>query len=176
MTTDEILTETVQNEGGYVNNPNDSGGPTNFGITQATLSGWLKRPATESDVQNLTLDEAKEIYTLQYLSGPRIDQLPDPPEAFLFDCAVNHGAVTAVKILQRVINAAGFGPVGVDGVLGPTTRQCACTAQEQMGAYFQNALVDERLKFYDAIVASHPNEEVFLKGWTARAERYRLAV
>lgn len=41
---DDAFTYTIGNEGGYSNDPNDSGGPTNFGITIGDLSRFLGRP------------------------------------------------------------------------------------------------------------------------------------
>ncbi|MBZ7417096.1 glycosyl hydrolase 108 family protein, partial [Klebsiella michiganensis] len=34
MTADQIIEGILGKEGGYVNNPNDKGGPTRWGITQ----------------------------------------------------------------------------------------------------------------------------------------------
>lgn len=164
----------IQNEGGYTNHSADRGGPTKYGVTQATLSRWLKRPASIDDVKNLTLEEARDIYETNYLTGPRISTLPEPLMTQMLDMSINHGPKNAIKMLQRVVNEAGFGPIDVDGVLGPQTRKCAVNGLEAMGPYFLNALVDERLDFYRAIVAHDPSQKVFLKGWTNRAEEFRV--
>lgn len=166
----------LKHEGGFVNHKNDRGGPTNWGITQKVLSEWMKRPATLDDVKKLTEAQAREIYEVNYLTGPRIDTLPNPPQTFILDMSVNHGPRQAIRILQRVLNAAGFGPLDVDGVLGPTTRQRASQAQETMGPYLQNALVDERIKYYERIIANDPSQEVFRRGWMNRANSFRLPV
>lgn len=175
-TVQQLIEEALNHEGGYVNHPADKGGPTNLGITQQTLTEYLGRPASIEDVKNLTKETATEIYVRKYLSGPRIDTLPDPTQRQIFDIAINSGPKTAVKILQRVVNAAGFGPITVDGVLGPKTRVCVENAQNEMHGYFQNAIVDERIKFYESIVANNPKQAVFLKGWKRRAESYRVKV
>lgn len=164
----------LEHEGGYVNHPNDKGGPTNFGVTQQTLSEWLGRPASIDDVKNLTEAEAREIYETRYLTGPRIHLIPDPPRTLVLDMAINHGPRNAIKMTQRVVNLAGFGIIDVDGVLGPNSRAAIERAVEAMGPYFQNALVEERIKFFKNIVARNPKQEVFLKGWLRRAESFRL--
>lgn len=176
MDVDSILNETLAHEGGYVNNPQDPAGPTKYGITQGTLSAWLRHPASVEDVKNLTLDMAKEIYLTNYLFGPRINTLPEPIVPQTFDISVNSGPITAVKLVQQVINDAGFGPVGVDGIIGPICRSAATNAVNRMQGYFTNALVIEREKFYQMIVRRHPEEQVFLAGWIARAETFRVEI
>ena len=51
MTNDDIITTVLKYEGGFVNDLADRGGATNWGITQATLTAWRKRPATVADVK-----------------------------------------------------------------------------------------------------------------------------
>ncbi len=40
MTADQIIEGILGKEGGYVNNPNDKGGPTRWGITQTTARAY----------------------------------------------------------------------------------------------------------------------------------------
>ena len=49
----DLIDDILRREGGYVNHPADKGGPTNFGITQDTLSRYIGRQALISDVKNL---------------------------------------------------------------------------------------------------------------------------
>lgn len=164
----------LNEEGGFVIDPNDHGGATNYGITISTLSEWLQRPATVDDVRNLTLEEAHEIYTIKYLSGPRIDTLPEPPRNQVLDIRVMRGPKIGIKMLQRVLNSAGFGPVEVDGVIGPGTRSACVSAQSQMGTLLNNAVVDERINYYKAIVDRDSTQARFIKGWTNRANSWRI--
>lgn len=166
----------LKHEGGYVNHKADKGGPTNFGITIHTYSKWLGRPATINEVKNMEESTAREIYETSYLTGPRIHLLPDPPQTLVLDMSVNHGPRNAIRMVQRVVNLAGFGPISVDGVLGPNTRKHVDRAIEAMGPYFQNALVDERNRFFRSIVRRNPDQEVFLRGWLNRSESFRLPV
>jgi len=167
----------LEHEGGYVNHKADRGGPTNFGVTIATYSKWLGREATIDDVKNMTVETAREIYETQYLTGPRIHTLPEPyPQVLILDMAINHGPRNAIKMLQRTTNLAGFGPVSVDGIMGPGTRGSVERAQDAMGNYFQNAIVEERIKFYHRIVERNSSQKVFLKGWLRRANSFLLSV
>ena len=51
---DEIIEVVLHHEGGYVNDPKDPGGETNFGIA--------KRSHPDVDIKNLTKEGAKDIY------------------------------------------------------------------------------------------------------------------
>lgn len=176
-TYDDPIGIILEHEGGYVNHVNDKGGPTNFGVTQATYSKWLGRPATIDEIKNMKVETAREIYETQYLTGPRIHTLPNPhPQILILDMAINHGPRNAIKMLQRTVNLAGFGPISVDGVMGPGTRGATERAQKAMGNYFQNAIVEERIKFYNRIVERNSSQKVFLKGWLRRADSFLLPV
>lgn len=174
-TVDELIDDILRREGGFVDHPSDRGGPTKFGVTQKTLSAWLGRPVSVDEVRNMEESTAREIYERDYYTGPRIDTLPEEIRPLVFDCAVNHGPRQAIKFVQRVINLAGFGPVAVDGALGPKTREAARTAQAEMGCLFNNAILEERRNFYRMIVARDQSQEVFLAGWMNRAKEFEAA-
>ncbi|MDX1352535.1 MAG: glycosyl hydrolase 108 family protein [Thiomicrorhabdus sp.] len=70
-------------EGGYVNDPDDSGGETKFGVS--------KRAHPHLDIKNLTEDQAKEVYYRDYWMKLEFRNLPDRCKAYAFDTAVNMG-------------------------------------------------------------------------------------
>ena len=121
---ESIAAEIVRREGGYVNDPDDPGGATKHGVTLKTLQG-LKTDLTGdgrvdvADVKALTPAQAAEIYIRHYYRAPKIDLLPEPLQASVFDMQVNAGA-NAVRILQRLMAAFGL-PLEDDGVIGPVT-------------------------------------------------------
>lgn len=170
---DEQVNTILSHEGGFVNDPDDRGGATNFGITQQTYSAWLGRPASIHEVQAMKIETAKEIYLSNYYYAPRINGFPEEIQPQVFDCSVNHGARRAIKFVQTVCNLSGFGPIVVDGVNGPNTMNTAKKANDAMGIYFNNAIADERIDFYHRIVKSNPSQEKFLKGWLKRANSYK---
>ena len=55
---DDIIEIVLEHEGGYVNDPDDPGGETNFGIA--------KRSHPDVDIANLTKEDAKIIYYQDY--------------------------------------------------------------------------------------------------------------
>jgi lysozyme family protein len=173
---EELLNDVIKREGGYVNHPNDKGGPTKYGITQRTLSAYLGRAASIEDVKNLDIALAKEIYQRNYYFKPRINALPAMLQPIMFDMMVLHSPKVVWRILQEIINEAGFGPVDEDGVSGPQTFNAAETCAVEMGDYLINAIVDARIEFYKMRVEKDPSQKVFLKGWCNRAEHFRVAV
>jgi hypothetical protein len=169
---DQMIDDILRREGGFVDHPNDRGGPTNFGITQRVLASWRGRDVTRDDVRRLPLAEAKEIYRVRYFTGPKLDQLPPEIQPVVFDMSINHGPGTAIKLLQQVLDGAGF-PCLVDGGVGEKTVTCAVAAVGAMGLALVNKLVDRRVMLFKAIVAGDNSQSVFLKGWLKRANEFR---
>lgn len=167
-----LINEVLSKEGGYVNHEADKGGPTNYGITQMTLSRYLEKVVTAEEVKALDLETARDIYELRYYRTPRIDKLPEEIQPFVFDCAVNHGPRRAIKFVQNVCNDAGFGPMVVDGLMGPKTKTQSSACYEKLQEWMVVALVEERQMFYLNIVASNETQEVFLAGWLNRARSF----
>lgn len=94
-------------EGGYVNHPKDPGGPTNRGITQATLSHERGQRASIDDVRNLTRAEAAEIYRKKYWNLIQGEALPAGVDLLALDIAVNSGPGRALSWLNET---AGLSP------------------------------------------------------------------
>lgn len=164
MTPNEIIDAILIREGGYVDHPNDRGGPTAYGVTQATLAGWRGHPVTADDVRNLKPSEAREIYRKRYIEEPGfLDIENEAVRAHAVDCAVNHGPVNAVKLLQ---NAARVFP---DGRFGPQTR----AAVNRMAApAMYRRLCAQRAKFYGQIITRDPSQAVFASGWMNRLAEF----
>lgn len=95
------------NEAGYVNDPNDPGGETKWGIS--------KRSYPEVDIKSLTRDQAITLYNIDFWIPARLAALPDSIAYQALDFAVNSGIRPALMALQR---AAGAAP---DGYIGPVT-------------------------------------------------------
>lgn len=94
-------------EGGYVNDPDDPGGETNFGIS--------KRVYPNLDIKNLTLTEAVMIYRKEYWDAVRASELPEGIRLLVFDTAVNMGVGSTVRMLQLLLEQK------QDGILGAKT-------------------------------------------------------
>lgn len=158
----EALIDRLMNrEGGYVDHPDDRGGPTNYGITQAALADWRGKPASASDVQDLSPGEAREIYRNRYWTAPGFDRLdlPDLLVEAIFDTGVHSGPRRAVQILQR---AAGTEDDGIIGQL--TIRACDRTPARRLVARF----LAQRGLFLGYLVGRDPSQQAFRDGWANR--------
>ena len=87
-------------EGGFSNDPADHGGPTNWGITQATLAHWRGDPS--ADPRTLTLDETRAIYHANYWNTVRAPELPSGVDLVAFDVSVNSGPGRADRKSTRL--------------------------------------------------------------------------
>lgn len=142
-------------EGGFTNTPGDMGGPTNHGITLATLSAWRKRQCTLDDSRKLTLQEAEVIYRANYWAPVGGDDLPAGLDLIVFDAAVNQGPARAAQWLQAAVGAP------VDGHVGPATIGAASAAPEPAAIH---AVADARMTAYRE-ASGWPT---FGDGWTNR--------
>lgn len=120
MTIDDILAGVLRNEGGYTNNPNDTGGETNFGITVGTA----RANGYTGAMKALSKDAALAIYRGQYVIKPGfglVANLSMPIAAELVDTGVNMGPTVAGRFLQRALNLLTDGGLSVDGQVGPSS-------------------------------------------------------
>lgn len=159
MTADDLIADIIRREGGYVNDPLDSGGPTNWGVTKATLTRWRKRRVTTADVQALTQEEAADIYRMLYIEQPGYATLPEPLRTQVVDFGVNAGTAQATRTLQRVLG------VIPDGICGPATRAAVA---ERDAADVALRLWRARVHFYAHLVALRPTQARFIDGWLNR--------
>jgi len=184
QTVREIAQGIVEREGGFVNDPSDPGGATNFGVTIGTMRRLgldLNRDGLvdEADVRLVDADLAEQIFIDHYFKGPQIDLLPGPLQAPVFDMYVNAGS-NAIRILQKLLNAR-EGRVSVDGVLGPQTIRAAHHDFDVRGwaPDLVNAYGEARRAFYYAIGDARPASRKYARrrdggkgGWITRAEEF----
>ncbi len=139
-------------EGGYVNDAEDRGGETKYGIS--------KRAHPDVDIANLTLNQAKVIYWEQYwLGNNHCDQLPAPLAIALFDGTVNHRARVARRLMQVALG------VNADGIFGPKTIDAAFRAD---GQKIIIRYLAGRAQLYHQIVVSNSSQSRFAVGWFRR--------
>lgn len=171
----KYLLDIIEREGGFVDHPNDKGGPTKFGITKGTYENWRGRFASVDEVKNLTKEEAYAIYLREYFIKPRIDLLPPELWAQILDCSVNHGPIRAVKLLQQTCNKRLDSKLVPDGIVGPKTRREAAAFVNCFGSKIaNNLLAGQRIEYYQQIVQNNPSQEVFLNGWLKRAKSFMV--
>lgn len=181
-TVQDLAREIVAREGGYVNDPDDPGGETNFGVTIGTMRR-LGLDVTRDgvvdgrDIRALTRAQAAEIYIEHYFIRPKINALPSALHAAVFDMYVNAGG-GAVKILQRLLSEMGFACVP-DGALGPATLRAAQMAFDAAPSHLADAYGIARRDFYYALGDARPASRKYARrkdggkgGWITRAEEF----
>lgn len=171
---DKCIDPLIKREGGYVNHPNDRGGPTKYGITIGALKSWRKKEVTANDVKNLTIAEAKKIYKSNYWDKLNLDKVAYQGIAEIaFDQAVNRGWKTGAKALQKCVNiikkANKQTLLTVDGAIGPKSLNAISrlTASEAVDVVFEQ--VKESQINYVGIVRRNSSQMVFLLGWINRS-------
>ncbi len=181
-TVQEIATEIVAREGGFVNDPDDPGGATNHGVTIHTLRRLGldltgDNRVTVEDVKRLTAAKATQIFIEYYHQRPGLAALPDALQASVFDMYVNAGA-NAVKVLQRLLTDMGF-PCDPDGSIGPATIRAAQMAQDAAPSHLPDAYAIARRNYYYAIADARPASRKYARrrdggkgGWITRAEDF----
>ncbi len=177
-----IADEIIAREGGFVNDPDDPGGATKYGVTIGTMRALgldtdRDGDVDVQDVRNLTWAQARSIFVDHYFHGPKIGALPGPIQASVFDMYVNSGA-NAVKILQRLLNEMGQ-RVAVDGVIGPNTIAAAQSAYAAAPKHLADAYGIARRNYYYALADHRPASRRFARrrdggkgGWIRRAEEF----
>ena len=155
--------EIIGIEGGYVNNINDKGGETKFGIS--------KKAYPNLDIKNLTLRQAEDIYYNDYWFELKLDYINDYNIALeLFDTAVNMGRYKASTILQESLNLLNrneknFKDLYVDGVIGHKTILAYDKVDKQILLKVLNGL---QFCHYVKICERDKTQEVFFNGWMKR--------
>ena len=178
----EIAREIVAREGGFVDDPDDPGGPTNHGVTLATLQRLGRdinrdRKIDVADVQALGREAAAQIFVEYYFQKPGIGGLPAVLQPSVFDAYVNMGG-QAVKVLQRLLGSMRL-PVAVDGVIGLQTCEASAKALAAAPEHLVDAYGIARRNYYYALGDARPQSRKFARrrdggkgGWILRAEEF----
>ena len=147
----QIFNRLIGHEGGYVNDPRDPGGETNWGITKRTAQA----NGYQGSMRAMTREQAYKIYYSAFWLRYQCDKMPEAVAYQFFDAAVNHGLGNASRMLQRAVNVAD------DGIIGNMT----------IAAIKKMAISDvimrlnaERLEFYCKLSTF----ATFGKGWIRR--------
>lgn len=179
---EEVAAQIVAREGGYVNDPDDPGGATNYGVTVGTMKSLgldLNKDGRvdANDVKMLTRGQAQQVFVEHYFRRPRLAELPPAVQASVFDMYVNAGA-NAVKILQRLVARMGFA-ASADGVIGPRTLAAAHDAAAAAPDHFADAYGIARRNYYYSLADQRPASRKYARskaggkgGWITRAEEF----
>lgn len=141
----------LRHEGGYVNDPDDLGGETKYGIA--------KRFFPNEDIKNLTKDRAKYLYFNFYWHPMNLMGITDPLAILhIFDMGVNAGKGNAIRMAQRIAQ------VKPDGKMGPVSRSAINLIDD-----FTDQYIAARKKYY-ILISFKRNNKKFLQGWLNRVD------
>ena len=172
---DRALKHTLGIEGGFSDDPRDSGGATRFGITEAKARAF----GYGGDMRDLPPDLAHHIYKTDYWDLIRLDQvawLSEPIALEMFDTAVNCGVGVPVKFLQRLLNVFNreqkdYPDLEVDGLIGHNTLAALRTFLNLRGKIGAEVMVEAlnslQGAFYTSLAERRPKDEAFIFGWFA---------
>ena len=172
----KLLPKLVAVEGGYVNDPSDSGGETNYGITIAVA----RRYGYTGPMRAMPKSTAESIYERQYFVDPGFDKVAALSERVaeeLFDTGVNLGVGRAAEYLQMSLNALNNGGVLYDDIaedrdIGPTTlrtldRYLARRPGAQGIEVLIRCLDSLQGAFYIDLSRRRQKDEKYVYGWFA---------
>ena len=173
---DRTIDALIAVEGGYVNHPNDRGGPTNWGITEAVA----RENGYTGTMQALPRAVAKDVYVRRYWLLPGFDKVAaicEPIAAECLDTGVNMGVLWGSMFLQRSLNAFGrngedYPRIQVDGQCGDATLSALRSYMRARGRSngesvllrAMNALQGSR---YIELTEQRPQNSAFTFGWFA---------
>lgn len=174
MSIKSIIDGIVVREGGYSDNPLDSGGPTMYGITQtvARVNGY------KGAIKDLPKEFAYKVYENQYVNTPQFNRIAPISEAVadeVIDCGVNCGPSVAATILQESLNVLNrdqqdYTDIVVDGQIGRATTASLTAYLEKRKKDGGEAVLLKCLNIlqgakYIAICKAKPSQESFCFGW-----------
>lgn len=155
----------LQLEGGYINHPADSAGPTNLGVSLKTYKAYCGEGKTIKDLRNMSYETWQNIMKDLYWDKCRADEIENQSLAeIIVDWCVNSGLVG----LRKVQEIAGCKP---DGIAGPITLSLINTSDPKS---LFDRIWDARKQFYTNIVKKNPSQKVFMNGWMNRLHMFKF--
>lgn len=170
---DKFINEIIRVEGGYVNDPSDSGGETNFGITRRVA----RRYGYHGSMRMMTKNIAFDIYVERYwneLNLDKIERLSPSVAQELADTGVNMGTGRAAEFLQRSLNALNnrgklYNDIRVDRDIGRITINTLEKFLKARGSEGETVLFNMlnclQGAFYVTLAERREKDEKFLFGW-----------
>lgn len=158
-------------EGGYVNDPHDRGGETNYGVTVAVAREY----GYEGEMKDMPKELAEEIAYERYLKPIKYQELASYAliiAEILADIAYNKGVSRAGKFLQACLNNIGNYGLEVDGVIGNGTlsayREYLDRRKKQGVLNLSCGILSRNGEHYMALVQKDKTQARFINGWMAR--------
>ena len=143
----------LKHEGSYVNNPDDPGGETKYGIS--------KHSYPNLDIKHLSITTAYRIYLQDYWNRLNCSKMPPPIAMTVFCTSVNCGQHRSAMWLQESVMASGT-KIKIDGIIGPKTIEAIQLCDPM---HLCLLILHRRLSHYVCLGKKYPE---FLRGWVGR--------
>jgi lysozyme family protein len=167
---EKIINEIIRVEGGYNNDKDDSGGETNWGITESEARSF----GYTGSMRDMPREVAFDIYSARYWDAVRGDNLSALSERIVeevVDTGVNMGVNLAGKFLQRSLNVLNnreeyYRDIVVDGLIGSGTM---ATLETYLSKRDEDTLVKMlnclQGAFYVELAERREKDEKWISGW-----------
>lgn len=177
----EIVDYITDVEGGYVDNEDDSGGATNYGVTEkvARANGY------EGHMSELPITFAQDLYVTEYYLAPKFNLVAEVSETLakeMMDSGVNVGYRAPIKWFQRLLNVSNckqkyYKDIEVDGYLGSKsigayTALCKRRGELEAERYIFNGLNSFQQVYYVELAERREEDETFVYGQIVNRVEY----
>jgi len=162
----KIINHSMGIEGGYSDNPSDSGGQTKYGITEYTA----RRHGYTGPMKDLPYDVGFKIYEDDYwdaIMGDKMLKVSFPITAKLFDAGINISPRRIIAMLQRSLNLLTESKLTVDGIIGSKTiNSLQGYMDKRNSAKTLLKLIDGfQTTYYAELAEERPKDRAFIYGW-----------
>ncbi len=177
----EIVDYIIDVEGGYVDNKDDSGGETKYGVTEkvARAKGY------KGHMSELPITFAQDLYVTEYYLAPKFNLVAEVSETLakeMMDSGVNVGYRTPIKWFQRLLNVSNckqkyYKDIEVDGYLGNKsigayTALCKRRGELEAERYIFNGLNSFQQVYYVELAERREKDETFVYGQIVNRVEY----
>jgi lysozyme family protein len=164
----------LKHEGGYVNDPNDSGGETNKGITIGTFKSYAKEDLgiepTSDNLKKITNDQATIIYRKHYWEPKGFCRIiNDKVSLMIYDWTITSGG--AAKEVQKLLANEFDQKISIDGGIGNQTINAINAVKDQ--EKLLKRIGEIRKEYYTNLAikgGKHTKNYKFLDGWINRVD------
>lgn len=158
---EQAIAVVLSHEGSkFTDLPNDSGGPTKFGLTIEDAKQFGIKTADADYIKGLTKEPAEEIYRQVFWNPMEMGGVDNATIAtVLLDQAVLAGIPTVAYMVQKILG------LKQDGVMGPLT---IATLNKQDMAQFCFTFLRSMSHHYSDLCFKNSTQLEFLTGWEDR--------
>ena len=169
-----IIDKNLEHEGGYVNDKNDRGGETKYGITEPFMEEYKYAlpDGKAKPIKDLTVEDAKLLYKAMW-DRYNLGYIRDKDLAYvIYDYMINSYAGTAAKRVQEILNTRGAA-LKVDGQIGEKSLNAIHNSDTK---WLIDVILKNRQYYHQQDVYKNPKQVKYYAGWMNRLNKIAEAV